>query len=332
MINSVPSAETVPSASRPDQPIGVLPVALAGLCPARLLDFSLYLRIAPEKPLKLYRGRNFPLRQDDLDRLLERGVTTLYVPSQDREAYQQYLRREVIENECLPPGKRYQVLRESTRAIFEAAFRQPSPDMAVHSSREFGAHLATIICRQDMVLQDLFSLMDHDYYTYTHAVNVSTYSVALANRLQIADQAGLNAIATGALLHDIGKRRVESIVLNKRGVLDSAERTHIQQHSRLGFRELSQRQDLAWGQLMMIYQHHERPDGRGYPVGLEAKDLHPWARLCSVADVFDALTTARSYRQPLSLEAALDQLADQAGTALDKEMVECWTAIMSCRT
>jgi HD-GYP domain-containing protein (c-di-GMP phosphodiesterase class II) len=329
MTNSMPPSEALSIVGHTEAPNALLPLALAGLSPVRVLEFDLYIRLAAEIPLTLYRSRKLTLYQADLDRLVERGIKTVYIALQDRQAYQEHVRREVIANEQISPTKKYQVLKESMRAIFEEAFRQPTPDMAVQCSAEFGAQLATVICRQDAVLRDLFSLMDHDCYTpYTHAVNVSTYSLMLARCLRIADQTGLEAIATGALLHDIGKRRIEVDALYEGGSLDSEERRRTRQHPYLGFRELAHRQDIAWGQLMMIYQHHERPDGKGYPVGLQAQELHSWAQLCSVADVFDALTTGRSYRGPLEAAVALDHLTERAGSALDKEMVKCWMELM----
>jgi HD-GYP domain-containing protein (c-di-GMP phosphodiesterase class II) len=135
------------------------------------------------------------------------------------------------------------------------------------------------------------------------------------------------AIGTAAVLHDIGKRQVPSAVLNKPGRLDAEEWDLVQEHPRTGFDQLAPRGDLTWDQLMMIYQHHERLDGRGYPVGLEGDEIHEWARICAIADVFDALTSERPYRKPDTLDKVLDYLQSLAGNSLDKEMIHCWTMI-----
>jgi HD-GYP domain-containing protein (c-di-GMP phosphodiesterase class II) len=79
---------------------------------------------------------------------------------------------------------------------------------------------------------------------------------------------------------------------------------------------------------MMVYQHHERLDGKGYPVQIGGDEIHPWAKLCAVADVFDAITSARPYRKPMSLEDALDFFERRAGVAFDKEFVKCLSSLM----
>ena len=86
--------------------------------------------------------------------------------------------------------------------------------------------------------------------------------------------------------------------------------------------------DLDEGQLMMAYQHHERLDGKGYPVGCVATDIHPWARLCSVVDVFEALTSQRPYRTPMPRSKALMLQQRDSGTAFDPEMFACWKNII----
>ena len=79
---------------------------------------------------------------------------------------------------------------------------------------------------------------------------------------------------------------------------------------------------------MMAYQHHERLDASGYPVGLVGDEIHPWAKICAVADVFDALTGSRPYRTAFSADAALTHLQSRAGTLFDKEVVACLATLM----
>ena len=92
--------------------------------------------------------------------------------------------------------------------------------------------------------------------------------------------------------------------------------------------ERGRRGDLTWDQLMLIYQHHERLNGSGYPVGLCGDEVHEWARICAVADVFDAMTSDRPYRKPDSVEEACG-LFVRFSEEYDKEMVECWIATVT---
>ena len=119
-----------------------------------------------------------------------------------------------------------------------------------------------------------------DYHTFTHSANVSYYCVMLAKELGITSENELNQIAMGALLHDLGKLEIPASILTKPGKLTDWEFDVIKTHPTVGFRQLCQRQDLNHAQLMMVYQHHERLDGTGYPVRI-VKDRRGIARSCS---------------------------------------------------
>jgi HD-GYP domain-containing protein (c-di-GMP phosphodiesterase class II) len=306
----------------------VLPVAIGTLSPGAVLEFDLYIQRRASDPLLLYRSRRIPLEQAALDRLAARGVHTLYIQTVDCGAYQHYLRQEVIQNEQLAPSRRYQVMQDATRAVFDTVILSGDVGRTVEFTIELGTQVAEIICHSDLVLRDLFSLMEHDYYTYTHAMNVGACAVALAKRTGVCDAPQLPELAAGGLLHDIGKREIDGRVLNKTGALRAKERVALQQHPKTGFELLCRRDDLTWGQLMMVYQHHERLGGQGYPAGVAREDIHPWARVCGVVDVFDAMTSVRSYHDANPLGSALDYLERQAGNAFDADMVRCWVEMV----
>ena len=310
-----------------DSPRELVPVSLDSP-PAALLDFDVYLQpIATEAPILFHRGTH-PLSVDDIERLARRGVRNLYVAVADQTAYRRHLRDEVCLNADVPPFERYKVLRDINEAVFEAVFRAGELEDMRQIAEDFGRPLASILGGNDLMLQELFSLMRHDTGTYAHSVSVATYCLILAKNLGIDSMEDLEAIATGALLHDIGKRHIQSGVLNCPGPLSDAQRELVEEHPTLGFKELFPREDVSWGQLMLVYQHHERVDGQGYPVGLTGEEIHPWARICAVADIFHALTSERPYRKPMPFEEALEYLDQRAGARVDKEIVECFNATM----
>ncbi len=126
---------------------------------------------------------------------------------------------------------------------------------------------------------DLFTILRHDWRTYTHSFNVASYCLLLAKALGIHDEQELEEIALGGLLHDVGKLRMPATLLTKKGPLTKSERQVVERHPADGFKQLSDRGDLSWTQLMMVYQHHEKIDGTGYPVRITGEDIHIWARL-----------------------------------------------------
>jgi HD-GYP domain-containing protein (c-di-GMP phosphodiesterase class II) len=148
----------------------------------------------------------------------------------------------------------------------------------------------------------------------------------MAMRMEQFDAVEVAEIAAGGLLHDLGKRHIPAHVLNKPGKLTDEEWELVKQHPVTGFRELSARGDLNEGQLMMVYQHHERLDGSGYPAGVTGNEIHPWAKICAVADVFDAMTCKRAYRRGASISDVHSYLLRLAGLRFDADIVECWTS------
>ncbi len=98
-------------------------------------------------------------------------------------------------------------------------------------------------------------------------------------------------------------------------------------HPTVGFEQLNFREDLTDGQLMMVYQHHERLDGKGYPVGVVDSEIHPWAKICSVVDVYEALTSYRPYRSPMPRKKVFEIMERDSGAAFDAEVLACWLQI-----
>jgi HD-GYP domain-containing protein (c-di-GMP phosphodiesterase class II) len=310
---------------------GYVPIALETVCLASVLDFDLYIQLATSTKPVLYRERNHPLESMDLQRLGERGTQTLYIRSDAHSAYQRHLFDCVVNNSGATPVQRYQALTTAARSAFGVAFRSITSQHMVQFANEFGKHMAELIAGGELLLSDLLSLVTHDFHTYTHSVTVCTCAVTLANLLWDDTNVELQSIATAALMHDIGKQGIPPFVLNKPGRLSDAERGLVEQHPRMGFEKLCMRQDVTWGALMTIYQHHERIDGRGYPARVTGNEIHEWARICAVVDVYDALRSEqRPYRKAVPVRDALEYLESHAGRRFDKEIVRCWNLAIRC--
>jgi putative nucleotidyltransferase with HDIG domain len=124
-----------------------------------------------------------------------------------------------------------------------------------------------------------------------------------------------------ALLHDIGKIYIPAEILNKPGTLKSIEFELIKQHAEEGYNTLKNIV-FPWPIAEIIYQHHERCDGSGYPRGLTRNEIKLAARILGVADVIEAITSMRPYRAALGLDVALDEITKYKGTRYDSDVVE----------
>ncbi|UPT75443.1 MAG: HD-GYP domain-containing protein [Elusimicrobiota bacterium] len=178
----------------------------------------------------------------------------------------------------------------------------------------------------DTLLALVSSLELREAYTAGHSRRVAAYSLLAAERLGLREPAFLRALETGALLHDVGKIGVPDSVLLKTGVLDDAEWETMRQHPENGA-ALARGSDALEHAAPVIAAHHERYDGKGYPAGLSGEAIPLGARIVAVADVYDALTTARPYKRAFSHAEAVACLRDQAGAALDERIVKAFITI-----
>jgi HD-GYP domain-containing protein (c-di-GMP phosphodiesterase class II) len=272
----------------------------------------------------LYREQAYPFSLHDLERLRSQGVQQLYIRLVDAESYHRYLHEQVLGARDVPAATRVAAVREATRAAFRDASRASDNDKLVAIAQDLGQQFGSIVSNDNVVLTDLFRILDHDFYTFTHVCNVSVYCLLLAQKIGIRDPGVLKEIAAGAILHDIGKRAIASAILNKSGRPTEEEWAIIRVHPTVGYSDLHQRTDVTWAQLMMVYQHHEHLDGSGYPVQILREEIHPWAKICAVADVFDALSSHRPYRKALSTHHAFEHLQRRNGEWFEPDLINAW--------
>lgn len=164
-----------------------------------------------------------------------------------------------------------------------------------------------------------------DSYTAGHIVRVTRYGLAMM-RVIAPEKANDPTFEYGFLLHDIGKLIVPDAVLGKQGPLDEEEWKVMRLHPETGRRIIEGIPFLA-GAMEIVYTHHERWDGRGYPRGLKGEELSLGARVFPVADSFDAMTSDRPYRQAISTEAALAEIVRGSGSQYWPEAVEAFAGI-----
>ncbi|KGA96406.1 hisitidine kinase [Alkalihalobacillus alcalophilus ATCC 27647 = CGMCC 1.3604] len=167
----------------------------------------------------------------------------------------------------------------------------------------------------------LLSATSHDHYIFTHSFNVTVYSIGLAVELNYSERQLLE-VGLGALLHDIGKMSTPLEILEKPGKLTKEEFEIVKTHSKIGYDLLRQTKHIPLQVAKCAHQHHERLNGTGYPQGLKEDEIHPYAKIIAIADVFDAVTTNRVYRKkPMLPHEALELLYSGASTLFDLSLV-----------
>jgi PAS domain S-box-containing protein len=164
-----------------------------------------------------------------------------------------------------------------------------------------------------------------DPYTAGHQVRVAALASAIATEMALpADQ--VEAIQIAGIVHDLGKISVPAEILSKPGKINEAERNLIKLHPQAGY-DILKDIHFPWPIALMVLQHHERLDGSGYPQGLKGEEILLGARILSVADVVEAMSSHRPYRPGLGTEAALAEIAQFRGTHYDAQAVDACLTI-----
>ena len=185
------------------------------------------------------------------------------------------------------------------------------------------------LIKSGTAFRHLTKITSYDYYTYTHSLNVCTFSLGIAHvGLSERNRSFLSELAFGAILHDIGKSEIQKEILNKRGPLDSAEWDLMRRHPARGVEIASEIGGVAGNSLKAIAEHHEKMDGSGYPMGLAGDDIHLFGRITSIADVFDALTTTRSYKKRLNPFPALKIMIEEK-EKFDADILKTFIELLS---
>ncbi len=159
-----------------------------------------------------------------------------------------------------------------------------------------------------------------DPYTAGHQRRVSDLARSIATRLMLPTEQ-IDEIRLAALVHDLGKISVPAEILNKPGRLNEHEFSLIKDHPRVGY-EIIKTIEFPWPVAEIIYQHHERLDGSGYPQGLKNGQIHPMARILAVADVVEAMLSHRPYRSAFSPQEVIRAISDHRGLTYDPPAVD----------
>jgi cyclic di-GMP phosphodiesterase len=205
-------------------------------------------------------------------------------------------------------------------------YRGRLEDMVEQRTRQLKSAIARIEHTYDETLAALGGALElRDIETQGHSRRVTHYCLEMARAMQCSNE-DLRTIARGSFLHDIGKIGIPDAILLKPDRLSEAETAVMQTHARIGY-ELVCRIAFLTPAAQIVLTHQERWDGTGYPQGLRGKEIPLGARIFSVADTLDAMTSDRPYRSALSFAAAREEIARQAGRQFDPDVVAVFMAI-----
>lgn len=266
----------------------------------------------------LYKG--VALSEKMIQRLLDVGIQHIYIEDERTS--------DIVVKEAIPDELRKEVTTtiESTFTQIQTNLENNHSLVIENASKKLAnliKHLLIEIKSDEDLLSLLADVYIYDEYIFTHSLNVTLYSLAIGQKLQLPPSE-LETLGLGALLHDVGKMKVRTEVLMKPGQLTEEEFIEMQQHPTYGFQLLKDVHSISLLVAHCAYQHHERMNGTGYPRGLKGNDIHLFGRIIAVADVFDAVTSNRVYRKAMLPHEGLEILFAGAGTLFDPQVVDAF--------
>lgn len=293
--------------------------------------FNLYLPAQAGREPVLYRESNLPFAEDVRRRLMDNRIAELLVRKAERRAWLQYTEKilpEFLANQSVSVNERATLLYESAQNLVHEILASPDTGAMVQQSRNTVDSMVGFLFKESTSFYELMQLTSYDYYTYTHSVNVFVYSVSLANKLGFSGKE-VTEFGHGALMHDIGKRKIDAEIINSKGRLTEEQWHQMQMHPVFGYDLLLEQGETSQIALDVTRHHHEKMNGRGYPDGLTGSELSHWVRISTIADIFDALTTKRSYKDAMDTFIALQFMKEKMWDELDRDFFRTFIGMMA---
>ncbi len=287
-----------------------------------VLDCDLFIGVGFRNDKELLVEKSVPISEKVKERIDH--VRHLYIHEEDLPLYDLFIDKivqEVAQDTHIPITKKAAVIYRQASVILDEMFEDPEALENVPKSKKVVNKFVDTIFSDAHAIESLIKITAYDYYTHTHSINVCVYALSLGSYLKLKAEV-LEELGMSALLHDLGKSKVDRKITNKNGRLTFDEFEQMKRHPAYGYAiavklGISDRRVLDG-----IRHHHEKLDGSGYPDGLRGEQITLFARIIGVCDVFDALSTKRSYKDRLSSYDALHLMKETMKEHLDMEIID----------
>jgi putative nucleotidyltransferase with HDIG domain len=292
------------------------------------IDFDLFLPNETKSAMSLFLQSDTAV--DGNTKVKLREIEWLYVDQKDEALYQEYVSRHlqsIAQNNDIPTEQKARLVYQKATQSIDEMFNNPESLKNVENAQPVVDSFIDIILNDTSAVESLMKITAHDYYTHTHSINVSIYTLSLGSFLGIKGKE-LEVLGMAAILHDLGKSKIDYEIINKNGKLTDEEFTEMKKHPALGH-EIALKLGIEDERILSgIRHHHEKMNGGGYPDNLKGDQISYFARIIGVCDVFDALSTKRSYKDPMSSFNSLVLMKQQMEEHLDMKIVNAFIKML----
>jgi HD-GYP domain-containing protein (c-di-GMP phosphodiesterase class II) len=260
--------------------------------------------------------------------------SSLYIDQRDAHHFQAYMEAnigDILKDTKKPLQEKSEAVYAVTTNLINDLLNEPKA-ASINKVKDMVGNQLDFVMSNPGAVNSLMSITEHDYYTYTHSMNVAIYLVGLGGEMEMSTQE-IQELSLGGMLHDLGKAKISLEIINSTGKLTDDEFKEMMQHPQFGVDMLkaidSEHQMVPQNCYMAILHHHEKFSGGGYPCKLHGKDIHIYGRMTKVCDVFDALTTKRSYKEAMTSFEALRLMKDKMYGEFDPDVFDAFLKLMA---
>lgn len=292
----------------------------------RDIHFDVYLKLSEDNIAHVF-SRTTGLDYKRLAQYICKGVKELYVHQDDLPAYREFVSRPahaIFADPSTSQEKKIAILLNMTEQNMAELFTQlnVNEEMAESSKRVVNGYVK-LMTSSPQSLAMLLKLVSHGEYIYYHSIAVAIFSMFIAKASGQFNQKMLELVGMGGFLHDIGHTHLPKELLESSKTYEDEERHQMQEHPQLGLKMLEGAANIPEEVRYIVYQHHERPGGGGYPNKLHAAVIYYPAKIVALADAFSALISRRPHRPAYPVEQAIDILRqDTKKGKFDPDLME----------
>ncbi|MDR3608208.1 MAG: HD domain-containing protein [Oligoflexia bacterium] len=296
----------------------------------RDINFDVFLKLSDENVAHIF-SKSTGVDYKRLAHYIQKGVTHLFIRAHDLAAYQAFVSRPAIEifnDPNTTNEKKIATLLNMTEQNMAEIFVQLSVrDETVADTRKLIGNYVKVMGERPQSLALILKLASHADYLYYHSIAVSIFSLFIAKASGMFDRRLLELVGLGGFLHDIGSVQLPPEIMNSTEEFSTLEREEMRKHPKLGLEMLGETGEVPEEVRYIIYQHHEQPNGKGYPNGISGPTMYYPARIVGLADAFSALISRRPYREAYKPEMAIEILRKDPGK-FDRHLVDMLASVI----
>jgi putative nucleotidyltransferase with HDIG domain len=264
------------------------------------------------------------------EKLIQNKVNHFYISTLNSRMFDNYLVSHigtVLNSPNLDKKQKSSIIYSSAVHIMQDMFESEISQSKIMIAKDIMSETVKQIISKKVTAASILQLSSHDYKTYSHCVNVALYSIGIAHEYGLNENL-ITEIASGAILHDLGKCEINQCIINKHGKLSLEEFENMKEHPQHSYETLLKNGETNQTILEIVLNHHEKLDGSGYGRALSQKDISFAAQIVTIADIFDALSSNRAYKEASSFYGALKIMKNEMKEQLNITLVDALIKMM----